>query len=140
MGMQQNRSSRDGMLSEINITPFVDVMLVLLVIFMVTTPMMQQGIEVNLPETASSGVATPENPFILIINRNGQIKAGSANLSIKSLRQQLIAIFETRTNKQVYIQADRRVDYGVVAEVIGEVKAAGIANIGLVTLPKAQLR
>ena len=140
MNMRQNKGSRDGMLSEINITPFVDVMLVLLVIFMVTTPMMQQGIEVNLPETASSGVATPENPFVLIIHRNGQIKAGSTNLPIRSLRQRLIAIFETRTNKQVYIQADRRVDYGVVAEVIGEVKAAGIANIGLVTLPKAQLR
>ena len=140
MSMHQSKDSRDSMLSEINITPFVDVMLVLLVIFMVTTPMMQQGIEVNLPETASSGVAVHEDPFVLIIHKDGQIKAGAANLPIRSLRQKLMAIFETRTNKQVYIQADRSVDYGVVAEVIGEVKAAGIANIGLVTLPRAQFK
>ena len=140
MSIHQSKGSKDSMLSEINITPFVDVMLVLLVIFMVTTPMMQQGIEVNLPETASSGVSTYEDSFILVIHKNGQIRAGSANLPIRSLRQKLIAIFKTRTNKQVYIQADRSVDYGVVAEVIGEVKAAGIANIGLVTLPKAQFR
>ena len=138
MSMYQSKDSRDSMLSEINITPFVDVMLVLLVIFMVTTPMMQQGIEVNLPETASSGVAVHEDPFVLIIDRNGQIKAGTVNLPVRSLRQKLKAIFETRANKQVYIQADRSVEYGVVAEVMGEVKAAGIANIGLVTLPKAQ--
>ena len=138
--MHQSKGSRDGMLSEINITPFVDVMLVLLVIFMVTTPMMQQGIEVNLPETASSGVATHEDPFVLIIHRNGQIKAGTVNLPIRSLRQKLMAIFKTRANKQIYIQADKSVDYGVVAEVLGEVKAAGIANIGLVTLPRARFR
>ena len=133
--MQSNRSG--NMLSEINITPFVDVMLVLLVIFMVTTPMMQQGIEVDLPETASSGVAVYEDPFVLVIHRSGQIKAGSETLSIRTLRGKITAIFETRKNQQVYIQADRRVDYGVVAEVLGEVKAAGISNIGLVTLPRS---
>ena len=133
--MQLSRNNK--VLSEINITPFVDVMLVLLVIFMVTTPMMQQGIEVDLPETASSGVAVYEDPFILVIHRNGQIKAGSEILSLKLLKRKLIAIFETRKNQQVYIQADRRVDYGIVAEVLGEVKAAGISNIGLVTLPRS---
>lgn len=126
------------MLSEINITPFVDVMLVLLVIFMVTTPMMQQGIDVDLPETTSLGVTTPQEPFVLVIHRNGQIKTGSTNLHLRTLRQKLIAIFETRQDKQVYIQADRRVDYGIVAEVMAEVKAAGISNIGLVTLPRSQ--
>ena len=132
------RSNRSGnMLSEINITPFVDVMLVLLVIFMVTTPMMQQGIEVDLPETASSGVTVYEDPFVLVVHRNGQIKAGSETLPIRSLRRKLTTIFQTRKNQQVYIQADRRVDYGVVAEVLGEVKAAGISNIGLVTLPRS---
>ena len=135
MSIHHNRGS---MLSEINITPFVDVMLVLLVIFMVTTPMMQQGIDVDLPETTSLGVTTPQEPFVLVIHRNGQIKTGSTNLHLKTLRQKLIAIFETRENKQVYIQADRRVDYGIVAEVMAEVKAAGISNIGLVTLPRSE--
>ena len=129
---------RGSMLSEINITPFVDVMLVLLVIFMVTTPMMQQGIDVDLPETASLGVATSQEPFVLVIQRDGQIRTGSTHLPLRTLRQRLIAIFETRQNKQIYIQADRRVDYGIVAEVMAEVKAAGISNIGLVTLPRRQ--
>ncbi len=126
-----------SMLSEINITPFVDVMLVLLVIFMVTTPMMQQGIDVQLPETASSGVATREDPFVLIIQRDGQIKVDSVHIPIESLRQKLTAIFEVRQNKQIYIQADKMAYYGVVAEVMGEVNAAGISDIGLITLPKA---
>lgn len=132
MGMDQRRGQ---VLSEINITPFVDVMLVLLVIFMVTTPMMQQGIDVDLPKTASSGVATNPDPFVLVIHRNGQIQTGSAILDLESLQPKLIAIFESRQSKQVYIQADRHVDYGVVAEVMAEVKAAGISQIGLVTLP-----
>ena len=130
-------SNQKNLLNEINITPFVDVMLVLLVIFMVTTPMMQQGIDVELPETASSGVSTREDPFVLRIQRDGQIKAGSVNVPIRLLREKLTAIFETRQNKQIYIQADKRVYYGVVAEVMGEIKAAGISEIGLVTLPRS---
>ena len=131
-------SSRDKRptINEINVTPFVDVMLVLLVIFMVTTPMMQQGIDVNLPETASSGVAMSESPFVLVISQGGIIKAGSATIPMSQLRSKLAAIFETRKNKQIYIQADKKVDYGVVAEAMGEIKAAGIGSIGLVTLPK----
>ena len=124
-------------LSEINVTPLVDVMLVLLIIFMVTAPMMQQGLEVELPETSNSGVATTDEPFILVIKKDRSLQAGETQLTVKSLGPKLKAIFATRKNKQVYIQADKAVDYGTVAEVMGEIRAAGIFSIGLITIPKA---
>src|ERR1700753_1923822 len=93
-------------MSEINVTPLVDVMLVLLIIFMVTTPMMQQGIDIELPETASSGVPTTDEPFVLEIRKNRKIYVGDQNLPIENLRVRLHAIFETRKNKQIYLQAD----------------------------------
>jgi biopolymer transport protein TolR len=137
MGMSSGGGGKSRMvMSEINVTPLVDVMLVLLIIFMVTTPMMQQGIDVELPETASSGVATTEDPFVLVIKKNRKIYVGDQHLPTADLQRRLRAIFETRKNKQVYLQADRSVDYGFVAETMAEIRAAGIFNIGLVTLPK----
>lgn len=136
MASGQGRQSRVAF-SEINVTPLVDVMLVLLIIFMVTAPMMQQGLDVELPETASTGVATNDEPFILIIKKNREIHAGSTALAMPTLAAKLKAIFETRKNKQIYIQADRQVDYGFVAEAMGEIRAAGIFQIGLITNPKA---
>jgi len=138
VGAAQNdfKGGRRGVMSEINVTPFVDVMLVLLIIFMVTAPMMQQGIDIDLPETATTGVEVSEEPFVLVIRQNQTIEAGSAKIPMDELRGKLEAIFSTRKNKQVYIQADKRVDYGFVAETMAEIRAAGILNIGLVTLPK----
>lgn len=123
-------------MSEINVTPLVDVMLVLLIIFMVTAPMMQQGIDIDLPETANSGVATNDEPFVLEIKKNKKLYVGETQIEMSDLRTKLAAIFSTRKNKQIYLQADRSVDYGFVAEAMGEIKAAGVSSIGLVTLPK----
>ncbi len=123
-------------ISEINVTPLVDVMLVLLIIFMVTAPMMQQGIDVDLPQTAPGGVQPNEDPFLIIISKSGKVMAGETEVPKDILQSKLKAIFETRVNKQIYIQADRAVDYGLVAEVMGEIRSAGITNIGLITLPK----
>ena len=123
-------------MSEINVTPLVDVMLVLLIIFMVTTPMMQQGIDIDLPETSSSGVATSDEPFVLVIKKNRKLYVADQMIPSELLQTRLKAIFETRKNKQVYLQADKTVDYGFVAETMADIRAAGIFNIGLVTIPK----
>lgn len=130
-----SRGSRSS-LSEINVTPLVDVMLVLLIIFMVTAPMMHQGIEVDLPETKGSGQSVPEDPFLLVVNKQGKVVLGTVQIPLDQLAEKLKAIFETRRDKQVYVQADRAVEYGVVAEVMGEIRASGLTQIGLVTLPK----
>jgi biopolymer transport protein TolR len=136
VGMNTSSKTTKMVMSEINVTPFVDVMLVLLIIFMVTAPMMQQGIDVNLPKTASSGVSLNENPFVIVISAGGKIKISDIDVSMKDLKDKLKAIFQSKKNKQVYIQADRKVDYGYVAEAMGEIRQAGILNISLITLPK----
>lgn len=137
MGMGSPSGSKSRMtISEINVTPLVDVMLVLLIMFMVTTPLMQQGIDVDLPKTSSSGVEPSEDPFVLVISANQKMTAGKQALKMDELQVKLKAIFETRKTKQIYIQADRKVDYGFVAEAMAEIRAAGIHNIGLITLPK----
>ena len=137
MGMNSGSSGKSKMaISEINVTPFIDVMLVLLVIFMVTAPMMQQGLEVNLPKTSASGVDLKEDPFVLTIDSKGQMKIGDIAIAMPQIKEKLKAIFEIRKNKQIYIQADKKVDYGVVAEAMAEARAAGIFNINLITLPK----
>lgn len=139
MGMGGGGKSKSrATLSEINITPLVDVMLVLLIMFMVTTPLMQQGIEVDLPKTSASGVEVNEEPFVLVINADQKMTIAKTRIAMNELRPKLKAIFETKKNKQIYIQADKKVDYGYVAEAMAEVRAAGIFNIGLITQPKDQ--
>ncbi|WP_413585992.1 ExbD/TolR family protein [Bdellovibrio sp. HCB274] len=135
MGGGGGKKSR-ATLSEINVTPLVDVMLVLLIMFMVTTPLMQQGIDVDLPKTSSSGVEMNEEPFVLVIAADQKMTIAKTRIQMAELKPKLKAIFEHKKNKQVFIQADRKVDYGFVAEAMAEVRAAGIFNIGLVTLPK----
>lgn len=137
MGTGGGKKSR-ATLSEINITPLVDVMLVLLIMFMVTTPLMQQGIEVDLPKTSSSGVELNDEPFVLVIAADQRMTVAKQRIAMQDLRSKIKAIFEHRKNKQVYIQADRKVDYGFVAEAMAEVRAAGVFNIGLITMPKDQ--
>ena len=111
-------------------------MLVLLIIFMVTAPMLQQGIDVELPETKASGVDTSEEPFVLSIRKDGKIYVDKVQIPGNELGGKLKAIMKTRKNKQIYIKADKSVPYGAVAETMAEVRSAGIYSIGLVTLPK----
>ena len=136
MVMHQSSISSRTTLSEINVTPLVDVMLVLLIIFMVTAPMMQQGIDIDLPETAASGIETNDEPFILAIKGNRKIYVADEQVALQGLRKKLKAIFKTRKNKQIYLKADKTVDYQTVAKALAEIRAAGIYNIGLVTLPQ----
>lgn len=136
MGMSAGSPKSRVALSEINVTPLVDVMLVLLIIFMVTAPLMQQGIDVELPETAESGIQTKTEPTVLIIKKDRTVSIGATSIPYQALRGKLAAIYEGQSSKQIYIQADKQVDYGFVADVMAEVRAAGIFSIGLVTIPK----
>lgn len=137
MGMSGGSKNKSRMtMSEINVTPLVDVMLVLLIMFMVTAPMMQQGIDVDLPKTAASGVAATQEPMLLVITADRKLSIAKKSVPSSQLRARLQAIFKERKDQSLYIQADRRVDYGFVAETMAEVRAAGITNVGLITLPK----
>ena len=124
-------------MSEINVTPFVDVMLVLLVIFMVTAPLIQQGVPVELPKTKSEGLRSREEPLVIAVDRSGTIFVQRAKVTPESLEGKLIAIFETRGNKEVFLRADARASYGDVARVLATMQRAGAAKIGMVTEPEA---
>lgn len=124
-------------LSEINVTPFVDVMLVLLVIFMITAPLLQQGIDVNLPKAKGRDLPSEER-ITLVIKKEGIIYMNENPVSLTDMRHKLEAI--SKLNPNVYLKADRGVPYGFVVEVIGEIKDAGIERLGIVTEPKITLR
>ncbi len=133
--MRRGRQRR--MMSEINVTPMVDVMLVLLVIFMVTAPMMTQGIDVDLPKTTSRALRQKERPIVISINKRGDIFLNRVKGSEKILRQQLRKLaLDDGNRRPVYLKADRRVQYGVVAVVMADIKAAGFNKLGMVTKPR----
>jgi biopolymer transport protein TolR len=133
--MKLNRE-RD-VLSEINVTPFVDVMLVLLVIFMVTAPLLQQGIDVNLPKAKGKNLP-PEERITLIIKRNGAIYMNDNPVSLPEMRRKLESI--STLNPNVFLKADKDVPYGFVVEVMGDIKEAGIEKLGMITEPKITLK
>ena len=122
-------------MSEINVTPLVDVMLVLLIIFMVTAPMMMQGVEVNLPQTTAKSIKTREDPLFLSINKKREIFLEDRRIKMKDLEKKMKSILKYRRNKEVLLRADREVPYGFVIKVIAEVKRAGIDKLGMVTEP-----
>lgn len=125
-----------GALSEINVTPLVDVMLVLLIIFMVTAPLLQQGIDVNLPKAKGKDLP-PEERINIIIKRDGVIYMNDTPMTISDLGQKLRVI--SRANPNIFLKADKDVPYGLVVEVMGEIKEAGIERLGMVTEPKISL-
>ena len=133
MGAEISDRKSQRVLSEINVTPFVDVMLVLLVIFMITAPMLQQGLGIELPETKNTGLQVPDDPFIVVIKRDRKVYLGSEVVPMSKLKPKLKAIFKNRKSKAVYIRADKRVEYGLVAEALGEVQSAGLTQINLIT-------
>ncbi len=124
-------------LSEINVTPFVDVMLVLLIIFMVTAPMMQQGIDVDLPETSTQPLRVREEPLILTVRKNGKYYLGRKEIPAGALLQKLEAIFEGRDSKELFLRADRETPYGLVAKALAVARQAGVRQLGMVTEPES---
>lgn len=128
-------SSSDRLMSDINVTPFVDVMLVLLVIFMVTAPMMMQGVDVVLPETNSEQLIPQKEHLIITINKQNQIYINDYQVELDFLREKLIKIFESREDREVFLRADKDISYGVVVFVMSEIKGAGVEKLGMVTEP-----
>lgn len=125
----------DGYISDINVTPLVDVMLVLLIIFMVTAPMMMQGVEVNLPQTATKHIKTKEDPLVLTVNKKQEIFLENYRIKLDGLEAKIKKIFKNRREKDILLRADKDVPYGFVIKVIAGVKKAGIDKLGMVTEP-----
>ncbi len=143
MGMQINQGSYSGSgsyrtpttVSEINVTPLVDVMLVLLIVFMVSAPLMQHGIQVEVPKTSAQTLDEQKEPVVLVVHKTRKITINNNEIPKADLVKKLAAIFKTRNLKEIFIQADQSISYGYVAEVMADVRRAGITKLGLVTEP-----
>jgi biopolymer transport protein TolR len=120
-------------MSEINVTPFVDVMLVLLVIFLVTAPLMQQGMDVNLPETTTQALRVKDSPLILSVTKQGEFYLARKQVAEKELQAKLEAVFEARGSKEVFLRADKEAPYGVVVRAMAAARGAGSTKLGIVT-------
>jgi biopolymer transport protein TolR len=126
----------DGRLvSEINVTPLVDVVLVLLIIFMVTAPMLQMGIDINLPQVKSRTIDVSEEKLVLTVNGKREIFINNYKTTLAELGPKLEGIFKSRIEREVYMRADKDVPYGFVVQVMSEVRKAGVDKLGMITEP-----
>ncbi|HLJ44226.1 MAG: protein TolR [Candidatus Binataceae bacterium] len=136
--MAFDSGQRGQLASQINVTPLVDVMLVLLVIFMVTAPMIQQGVEVSVPRVRASALPGKEEQFVVSITRNDEVYLNDTKLGLDQLTEKLQAIAVARPDREVFVRADEQVSYGAVIKTMAAIKAAGIENVGMVTeMPQA---
>jgi biopolymer transport protein TolR len=122
-------------LSEINVTPFVDVMLVLLVIFMVTAPLLQQGIDVNLPQ-AKGEEMSPSERIVITVKKDGKIFLNKSSVTVETLKSK----FKGKKDENVFLKADSDVPYGMIVNIMGELREAGIEKLGMVTESVAKVR
>jgi biopolymer transport protein TolR len=132
-GGRGRRSARRTRLSEINVTPFVDVMLVLLIVFMVTAPLLTVGVPVELPRTEAKQLESETDPLSITIRENGSIFVQETPIAMEDLIDQMRAISREGYDRRVFIRADATADYGLVAEVMARLSASGFRNLGLVT-------
>ena len=130
-----SRGSERPVMSQINVTPFVDVMLVLLVIFMITAPMMQQGMQVNLPKTEAKAMNVKDEPIIVTVDKSGRAFLDKGEVPQGELKARLTALFATKSKKEVFLKADRDVPYGDVIRTMAEIKGAGVERLGMLTEP-----
>ncbi|HEY5656753.1 MAG TPA: protein TolR [Myxococcota bacterium] len=124
-------------LSEINVTPFVDVMLVLLIIFMVTAPMMQQGVDVDLPETTTQNLRVQDEPLVLTVKKDGEYFLGRREIPEAELGEKLKAILQGLDRKEIFLRADKGARYGAVVKALAAARLAGATKLGMVTEPES---
>ena len=127
-----------GMLAEINVTPLVDVMLVLLIIFMVTAPMIQQGVDVDLPEAKATAITQEEGKLILTLTAERRVFLGKMEIPMAELEEKLKANAKLQADRELFLHADKRLDYGTVVGVMAVIKNAGVDRLGMVTDPLEQ--
>ena len=124
-------------MSDINVTPFVDVMLVLLIIFMVTAPLIQQGIEIELPKTQAEGLKSDSEPLVVTVKKDGVLFLQRKKVEMTDLGAKLKSIFQSRGDSEVFLRADAQAAYGTVAKALAILRHAGATKIGMVTEPEA---
>jgi biopolymer transport protein TolR len=127
--------NKSQLMSDINVTPFVDVMLVLLIIFMVTAPMMMQGVDVSLPEATAEPLESEKEHLIITIDTKNQVFINDFQVSVEGLGEKLKKILEGRSDREVFLKADKDISYGTVVQVMAEAKGAGVEKLGMVTEP-----
>ncbi len=130
----RRRGRHHGLMSEINVTPFVDVLLVLLIIFMVAAPLLTVGVPIDLPETRASAMNPETQPITISVNENGQIYLQETEIPLEEVVAKLNAIATTGYEERIYVRGDKTTNYGTVMQVMARIQAAGYTKIGLVTL------
>ena len=130
----RRRGRHHGLISEINVTPFVDVMLVLLIIFMVAAPLLTVGVPIDLPETSANAMNPETQPITISVNENGQIFLQETEIPLDEVVAKLSAIATTGYEERIYVRGDKTTNYGIVMQVMARIQAAGYTKIGLVTL------
>jgi len=123
------------LMSEINVTPLVDVMLVLLIIFMVTAPMMMQGMDVQLPQTQAKAIPSQEERLVITLNKKQEIFINEYRVSRGELQEKLKILYQNKKEGEVFLRADRSLPYGFVVQVMSDIKNSGIEKLGMVTEP-----
>ena len=134
MAFKINRSRNEPM-SEINVTPFVDVMLVLLIIFMVTAPLLTVGVQVDLPESAADSLPDDQEPLTISINAKGEIYIQEHQVSYQKMVPKLLAIAKNRTDTRIYVRGDKTINYGRVLEIMGLLSGSGFTKVALISEP-----
>jgi len=133
-GRGRRRARRHVPVSEINVTPFVDVMLVLLIIFMVAAPLLTVGVPIDLPETQAKALNSETQPITISVNEEGKVFIQETEISQEEILPKLQAIAENGYEERIYVRGDRTADYGMVMKIMARISAAGYTRIGLVTL------
>ena len=132
------KSSKNDPMSEINVTPFVDVMLVLLIIFMVTAPLLTVGVQVDLPETSADTLPEENEPLTLTINSKGEIFIQETKVEFNNLIVKILSVSNNRTDTRIYVRGDKAINYGRVLEIMGMLSGSGFTKVALISEPNKE--